>query len=55
MYTQPTEMAEGGIDPAMLQTESVPGHSSLHSRHTQERQGPKGPKDTKAYTTVTNG
>ncbi|KAH3733089.1 hypothetical protein DPMN_039514 [Dreissena polymorpha] len=28
-------MEEGGIDPAMLQTESVPGHSSLHSRHTQ--------------------
>ncbi|KAH3733040.1 hypothetical protein DPMN_039464 [Dreissena polymorpha] len=28
-------MAEGGINPAMSKTESVPGHSSLYSRHSQ--------------------
>ncbi|KAH3733082.1 hypothetical protein DPMN_039506 [Dreissena polymorpha] len=28
-------MAEGGIDRATSQTESVPGHSSLYSRHSQ--------------------
>ncbi|XP_052241814.1 uncharacterized protein LOC127851898 isoform X2 [Dreissena polymorpha] len=28
-------MAEGGIDRTTSQTESVPGHSSLYSRHSQ--------------------
>ncbi|KAH3733139.1 hypothetical protein DPMN_039564 [Dreissena polymorpha] len=35
-------MAEGGIDRS--QTESVPGHSSLYSRHSQVRQGLIAPK-----------
>ncbi|KAH3733280.1 hypothetical protein DPMN_039705 [Dreissena polymorpha] len=45
-------MAEGGIESAMSKTESVPGQRSLHSRHSQVRQGPKAPTDTKAYTTA---
>ena len=45
-------MAEGGIQSAMSQTETVPGQRSLHSRHSQVRQGPKALTDTKAYTTA---
>ncbi|KAH3733055.1 hypothetical protein DPMN_039479 [Dreissena polymorpha] len=37
-------MAEGGIDRATSQTESVPGQSNLYNRHSQVRQGLKRPK-----------
>ncbi|KAH3733044.1 hypothetical protein DPMN_039468 [Dreissena polymorpha] len=43
-------MAEGGMDRATSQTESVPGHSSLYSRHSQVRQGLKPPNDTTTCT-----